>query len=119
MTKFPKSLLTYSALNNNLVSAFITLTSNAADIVGGYKLIGNIVFVDMRVTPTNIPTEVSYRQVLVGLPVPIRLDYVPLSCVSIKKGQSLIAVVGSGGELLIKEAEKGVAYYIGGCYIKR
>ena len=67
------------------MSAFITLTSNAADIVGGYKLIGNIVFVDMRVTPTNIPTEVSYRQVLVGLPVPIRLDYVPLSCVSIKK----------------------------------
>lgn len=73
----------------------------------------------MRVTPMNIPTEVSYRQVLAGLPVPIRLDYVPLSCVSVTNGQSLIAIVDSGGKLLIKEAEKGVPYYIGGCYVKQ
>lgn len=106
-------------VNNNLVSSLTTFTSNSADIVGGFKIIGNIVLVDMRVTPTNIPTEVSYRQVLAGLPVPIRLDYVPLSCVSVVNGQSLIAIVDSSGKLLIKEAEKGVPYYIGGSYIKR
>ena len=108
-----------SDVNNNLVSSLTTLTSNSADIVGGFKIIGNIVLVDMRVTPMNIPTEVSYRQVLARLPVPIRLDYVPLSCVSVTNGQSLIAIVDSGGKLLIKEAEKGVPYYIGGCYVKQ
>lgn len=94
------------------------MTSNVADIVGGYKIVGNIVYIDMRITPTNISTEVSYRQVLVGLPIPVRLDYVPISCVSVSTGQVVLAVISLDGTLLIQNANNNVAYYLNGCYVK-
>ena len=105
-------------VNNNLIDALTPLTSNVADIVGGYKITGNIVYIDMRITPTNIDTGVSYRQVLAGLPIPVRLDYVPISCVSVSTGQVVLAVISSEGALFIQNANNNVAYYLNGCYVK-
>ena len=105
-------------VNNNLTDALTPLTSNVADIVGGYKITGNIVYIDMRITPTNINTGVSYRQVLAGLPIPVRLDYVPISCVSVSTGQVVLAVISSEGALFIQNANNNVAYYLNGCYVK-
>ena len=72
----------------------------------------------MRITPTNLDTEYKYKQVLSGLPIPVRLDFVSFICMSVSTGQSTVALISSEGTLLIADANNNVEYYVNGCYIK-